>query len=110
MDPTLVPAMPGIPPGVPLDFGAAFLPLLALLKIAGVAAVLLVAVAVVVGPPIQELLGMATIGTVVEPITALVLDACAALATLRWRIADALLGLVDRGSGSPPLDPGGARA
>ena len=64
MDPTLVPAMPGIPPGVPLDFGAAFLPLLVLLKIAGVAAVLLVAVAVVVGPPIQELLGMATMGTV----------------------------------------------
>lgn len=110
MDPTLVPVVPGIPPGVPLDFGVAFLPLLAFLKVAGVAVVILIVVAVVVGPPIQELVGFATVGTIVEPITALFLDACAALATLRWRIADALLGLVDRDSGTPPLGPGGAPA
>ena len=110
MDPTLVPVMPGIPPGAPLDFGTAFLPLLTLLKIAGVGAAVLVVFVVIVGPPLQELLGTATIGTPVEPAAALLLDACAELAMLRWRIADALLALVDRNSDTPPLDRGDARA
>lgn len=80
-------------PDMVLDLRVAVEPMFAALLVAlAVSAIpLVVTAARVTGPPIEQLLGAATVGTAVEPLAGLALDTLSALSSLRWQLVDRLL-------------------
>src|SRR5262245_39690645 len=94
MDPTLVPGAGTIPLDFGWSLGAILHQVVASVDWRVVGAVVALAMLLAAMPGVQELLGSATLGTPAEPLTAGFLDGIAALASLRWRLADLLLSLM----------------
>lgn len=93
MDPTLIPGAGSIPLDFGWSLGAIFGQIISSVDWRVVAAVVALAGLLAAVPGIQEHLGSATLGTPAEPLGGAVLDGIAALASLRWWLADLLLSL-----------------
>lgn len=91
MDPTLVPGAGSIPLDFGWSLGAMLGQIVSSVDWRVVAALAVLAAVLASGSDVQERIGSATLGTPAEPIGAALLDAVAAFASLRWRLADLLL-------------------
>jgi hypothetical protein len=94
MDPTLVPGAGSIPLDFGWSLGAIVQQTVSSVDWRVVGAVVALAGLLAAVPGVQERLGSVTLGTPAEPFGAAVLDGIAALASLRWRLADLLLSLM----------------
>jgi hypothetical protein len=91
MDPTLVPGAGSVPLNFGWSLGDIAGQLVWSVNWSAVALLVVLAGLLAAVPEVQEHLGSATLGTPAEPLGAAVLDGIAALASLRWRLADLLL-------------------